>query len=333
MYGVCEETRVFSSMSNRRAEDRVPIRRYHPGLGPPPPAPRPGAGVIGCRGSAMPGVSGVAHPWGQACMSPQPVRVSLGPYVLVRQLTDGRLGERWLALHERSQTSHTLHRFAPCHDKAEQRRLLEAFETLSAFRHGHVLPIGEFSFAGDGRGWLVTPYSGNQEGLVTLADVLEAKGGQLGPYEAERAVAHLLEAFGAAHAVGLHHGPLSIDEVLVDRHGRVMIELFGLARRLQGLDRGNTELIRDEIGSVAQLAYRLLTGLGADEPRIAAGRLNRRLTRAWDEWLEAGLDPSGGFESATAALGALPSARTDGEPREVTVRTVIGRLRSSLLSR
>ncbi|MCL4740638.1 MAG: hypothetical protein KJZ54_00380 [Phycisphaerales bacterium] len=266
-------------------------------------------------------------------MSPQPVRVSLGPYVLVRQLTDGRLGERWLSLHERNQTSHTLHRFPPSHDKAEQRRLLEAFETLSAFRHAHVLPIGEFSFAGDGRGWLVTPYTGNQEGLVTLADVLEAKGGQLGPYEAERAAAHLLEAFEAAHAVGLHHGPLSIDEVLVDRHGRVMVELFGLARRLEGLERGNAELIRDEIGSVAQLAYRLVTGLSADEPRIAAGRLNRRLPRAWDEWLEAGLDPSGGFESASSALAALPSARTDGEPREVTVRTVIGRLRSSLLPR
>jgi hypothetical protein len=106
----------------------------------------------------------------------------------------------------------------------------------------------------------------------------------------------------------IFHGPLGLDEVLVDRHGRVVIELLGFGRRLRGLSQGNSETVRDEIVRVCEIAYELLTGLRAEAPLIPAPRLVPRLDKAWIHWLRVGLDPSRGFESASAALAALPSA-------------------------
>jgi hypothetical protein len=106
----------------------------------------------------------------------------------------------------------------------------------------------------------------------------------------------------------------------------VLLELYGVARVLQGLDHANSELVRDEVRSIVEIAYRLVTGLPADEPRIPASRLARRLPRAFDEWLEEGLHPTAGFQTAEEALSKLPHRRPEPEPSRV--RTVLGRLRA-----
>lgn len=250
-----------------------------------------------------------------------------GPYRLVRPLAGSALAERWLALHERKLSSHVVHRFSPCVDKASQRRMLAAIELGQRLSGPHLLPIELFSLSINQQPCAVTPYTGNHEGLLTLLGLLEAKGGRMSAPEAERAMRHLLEAARHAHGVGQVHGEIGWDDVQVDRHGSCAIEFYGLGRRL-GLVMGPTaELRRDEVRSIVEMGYRLVTGLSPDEPRIAPTRLNKRLDSSWDEYFELGLNAAGGFESASDALDALPSSSRERERQQTggTVRVVLSK--------
>lgn len=257
-------------------------------------------------------------------MSNQTERVRFGPYQLVRELSPSPMGRRWLALRESDQTSHAVYRFGSLPDRVGRRRHTRAMQSLAGLRHPHILSVEVCSFAIGDEPWVVTPYTGNHDCIVTLGDVLAAKGETLSAAEAERAVLQVLEAVSYAHATGRGNGPISMDQLLVDRHGSVLIELYGVSRALRGLEGINSELIRDEVRSVVEIAYRLVTGLSADEPRIPAGRLVKRLPRAFDEWLEEGLNPGGGFQSADEAIAKLPHRRP--EPEAGRVRTVLDKL-------
>lgn len=197
-------------------------------------------------------------------------------------------------------------------------------QVLAELHHPHLLAVEMCSFDVGGEPWVVTPYTGNHDNIVMLRDVVQAKGECLSACEAERAVLQVLQGIGYAHSVGVCNGPIAKGQLLVDRRGRVLIELYGVARALAGLDAGNSELVRDEVRSVVEIAYRLVTGFEADEPRIPAARLVKKLPRAFDEWLEEGLDPSGGYRTAQDAIERLPHRRPDPEPSRV--RTVLGRL-------
>ena len=234
-----------------------------------------------------------------------------GPYQLMRPLSLCRLGQRWLVLHTDDQTSHTLYHFRACHDRVERRRFSESMQALSSLDHPHLLGIEMRSFASDGTPWAVTPYMGNHSGLVTIRDVVKAKGELLPAWEAERAVLQLLEAVDYAHSMGVHHGPINADDVLVDTHGSILIEMYGVAHTLAGLGRSNPEIIRDEIRSLVEIAYRIATGLPADEPRIPATRLDKRIPATFERWLETGLNPSLGYKNAAEAIAKLPCRCTD----------------------
>lgn len=250
-----------------------------------------------------------------------------GPYRLVRPLAASPIAERWLALHERKLSSHVVHRFEACRDKSEQRRVLGAIEKGQSLHGPHLLPIELFSLSISQNPCAVTPYTGNHEGILTLSGLLAAKGGRMAAPEAERALRHLFEASRYAHSVGQVHGPMRWDEVLVDRHGSCSVEFYGMSRRL-GVTTGPTaELRRDEIRSIVEMGYRMVTGLDADEPRIAPTRLSKRLDSSWDGYFDAGLDAAGGFESADEALDALPSSGRERERQQSpsTVRVVLGK--------
>ncbi len=255
----------------------------------------------------------------------------LGPYRLLRPLESSDIAERWVGLHEREQTTFVVHLFDVCHDRADERRFISAMEKLSSFEQAHVLPVHHYAFLASGRPWAVTPYLGSQVGLVTLESLRLEKGGVMPAVEVERVMCQLFSASCAAHDAGVHHGPIRPDEVLVDRSGSASIEMYGVRRLLDGLVDANGEIVRDEVRSLVELAYYLLTGLPAEEPRIPAGRLVKRLPSAWDAWIEEGLSPVGGFESAADALAALPGRReSDVDASAYTVKTVIGRVRSAL---
>jgi serine/threonine protein kinase len=270
-------------------------------------------------------------------------RQTLGPYLLTRDLEPNSLGERFLALHAEDQSSHVAYRCAPRPSREGMSRFVHAIRTAESLRHEHVLSIEYHTIDGEGCPWIVTPFTGDVDGVRTLGKLLREKEGQMQPFEAERALVHILEAAAAAHRteatrdgrearLPLVHGPLTIDEILVDRHGRLVIELYGLARLLSGEPAsGDPETVRDELRSIAEIGYQLVTGLRAEVPMIPASRLVKRLDPRWDMWLSRGLDPVNGFESAEEALGLLPSRQsTDLEIETVAgVRGVFGRLRPS----
>ncbi len=256
---------------------------------------------------------------------------NIGPYRLVGRLADGRVGQRWVGLHERERSNHLLYRLPACRDNSERRETIAALDEISRITHAHTLSIERYSLEQDGCPWLVAPYPGNQGGLVTLADVLEAKGGRLPAFEGERTLDHLLAAVMTAHERGVVHGPADESELLVDRHGAVLIELYGLANRLREKPGAGPEVVRDEVRSLVQLGYTLLTGLPPEEPMIRASRIVRRLPRAWDAWFERGLDAAGGFASAREARDALPSHVGVPEIPAPVVKTkgVLGRFRKA----
>lgn len=268
-------------------------------------------------------------------MNDRVARLRIGPYLFLRQMPRGRVADRWLAVHEEHDTSHAVHRLpVPPSDHAD---VIEALEPLSRLDHPHILPIEQVSVGsvGGGNAWIVAPFTGTHDGLLTLGDLLAAKGGRTAVPEAERTLLQLLGASRYSHVLGFHHGPVSMDEVLVDRGGSLAVELYGVARSLRQRGGAPAEVVRDEVRSIAEIGYQMMTGLPADEPRIPVTRLVRRLDRRWDEWYRAGLDPSGGFASADAALSALPAAHPEFVSEVVLspVQTVIRGLGRALRAR
>ncbi len=257
---------------------------------------------------------------------------SFGPYRLTRELATCELAQRFLAVHEIEQTSHLVYELSPCFERSERRRVVAAIEPLLQMNHPHVLAVEHFSFVGN-RPWLVCPYPGNQKGLVTLEDLVAEKGGQMEQVETDRLLRQLLEAMDHVHSRGAGWGDVEPRRMLVDRSGRVVVELVGVARRLEGLRGVNLELARDEVRALVALGYRLLTGHEPDELMMPASRLVPKLSRRWDMLFEEGLEPAGGFATAREAIGALPSTERvpqTGAREALTVKTVFGRVRGAL---
>jgi len=250
---------------------------------------------------------------------------NIGQFRIVRPLRPSVHGDRFLAVDDRTNENKTLHRIDTGHESTDRRRLLAAIEQLAAFRHAHVLDLNAFTLGDRGDLWVTAPFTGNHEGLVLLSDLIELRGGPLSTAEVAHAVAQTLDAIEYAHKVGLSHGPIRLDEIQVDRRGSLFIEFYGFDRLRHGFGPANDLLIRDEIRSVVCLAYRLLTGIEAAEPRIRASRLMKKADRAWDSWIETGLDPFAGFANATEAINALPGSIVGDEPRpQVTILSRLG---------
>jgi hypothetical protein len=259
---------------------------------------------------------------------------------------------RFAALHESAQSSHIGYRFGPFTGREERERFEIAASCVQRLRHRHAQPIEAVRFDASGHGWILTPYLGDVDGVRTLSQLLREKQGQFPAIEVELAMEQLLgllEAQATAiHAdtgpqdiaqltelpAPRHHGPLFIDQVLVDRHGSLVVELFGLCRLMTaalpddlGLephaqvhsptDAGvralasayRADLVADEVRSVARIGYQLLTGLVPESPLIPATRLVRRLDPRWDHWLARGCaSDAAAFGSPNEALSQLPSA-------------------------
>lgn len=255
-------------------------------------------------------------------------RPSLGPYVLTRELPARSDCERWLALHEVDQTSHLLYRFPVRREKLERRRFLDGVLACQRAAHAHALRIDQFSFSPDGRPWIVSAYPGDGGGIVNLAQLIRIKGGQLDPGEARRAVLHLLETSVALAHGGLVHGTIDAQHVLVDRHGSLLIELFGLARATSGTPDAAHHVIAEQVRSIVAIGYLLVTGLVAEEPMIPPSRLVKGLSPAMDRWLLDGLDPARGYDTPAQAIEALTSDSAAREPAPVVVTRGWGALRS-----
>ena len=213
----------------------------------------------------------------------------------------------------------------------DARRFFERLQPLRREEIPHTLPIVDALADASGWHWVATPYIGSADGLTSLEDLrrlidagqrVEPDGssidgsragvssgiGCLGVQQTEHAIRHLLTASRHAHERRLAHGPIDPSSVLIDKHGALAIELYGVRRLLSAEDTAPIDaIIAAELRSIARIAYTSITGtLDVPEPYIDASRLDPRVMAEWDCWLDYALDPSRGFESAAEALDHLP---------------------------
>jgi serine/threonine protein kinase len=240
----------------------------------------------------------------------------IGGYRLIRVLGRGACGERCLADNGpdgQRVVVHAVRRSLSNHAGGstagrEGKRFLDLIAPVRVLEHTHILPISDAVIDRAGWHWLVTPYIGASEGLLTLDGLRRAKrDSRLSQYETRLAVRQLFSAIAAAHARGVVHGGFTAQEILVDRHGSLMFEMYGLRRRLSGdLPAVDTEewnaLVRAELRSAVEVIYEALTGASPVGRPTLASKVVRKLDRSWDRWFEIGLDERGGFSSPEEAL-------------------------------
>ena len=265
-----------------------------------------------------------------------------GPYKLVRSLGSAHNASRFAVLCSRTDTNYMLYRFDRITNQTSKRTLFNALLKMSTLDHPHLLKINSVSYDDHGRLCVITPYTGNHDGLVLLNELLEIRDGKLGVIEAARALEHLLGAIRSAHQQGVQNGSIQPSDILVDRYGCLQIQFYGFQLLIKNHNQPiaapeHTTTIADEIRSIAELTYTMMTGLSARDEQIAPSRVIKKIDRAWDLWFEIGLDPIDGFESVEHALNAMPtnpnSAQwlTEKTPRlpQVHIGSMLRRFRSS----
>lgn len=189
---------------------------------------------------------------------------TFGPYRLLRSVGTTRVGDRILAVDDRSGRNVVVYRRVVGGGRGALRRELDAVEHAARAKGPHLLPIegwGLWNLAE--LGW-VSPWTGSWAGMVTLAELRTAKGGRLGFVEAKRAIEQVWAGSNAGRACGVTHGPISLDEVLVDQQGRVWIENYGLAWRAGSGD--DTVGGRLETASIGAALVELVTGKAVPVP-------------------------------------------------------------------
>lgn len=212
-------------------------------------------------------------------------------------------------------------------------RLWASLRSVVGQRRPHVLPIEEIGRERGGLIWAITPYPGNHESIVTLDGLRRSKGGRFSVHETCRAVEQLLDAVSAAHHAGLVHGEISGEEVIVNPRGTLLVELYGLRRALEPAGSVD-EARREEVRSIVSLAWTLLTGYAAEEVEVFAPQARRLIDTRWMRWIERGLDPINGFETATEAIAALPDGSSPAvEFPAGRARSLLGRLSWAVASR
>jgi hypothetical protein len=249
-----------------------------------------------------------------------------GPYRLTQSLPAARLGplpacsaRRWSAVDEQTSRPHVVYALECCRDRHGIRRFLSAAEHLSSLSHPHILSVGSWSLCARRGPCIVAAYQGDSGGLMTLKDLLRAKGGRMDPVEAHRAVRHMLEALVYLHERGIVDGCLGADRMLVSPRGSVVVELPGTWRTLWRRP-ADAAIALADVRAVGLVAHRLLTGVdplpGAPLPQLAEA--------PWAGWLERSLGE--GFTSAAQALDAL-LATPGPQRRGGLVQSLLGRLR------
>lgn len=230
------------------------------------------------------------HPRDRSAMS-----LGFGAYQIVRPLRPCGEIERYLVSDADRLTHHVAFRL-PLPIGSDRESFLDAVSRSSRINCPHVLPVEQFAFAGDEAAWIISPYTGDHDGLLLLSDLLSDKGGQFEALEVRRALMQLVEAIEAVHANCGVHGALSLGCIQVDRAGKLLVELPGLRG---GLSEQPSELLRAEvlaeIRSLVAIGYELLTGIAPSEQLIQPSRLIEGLDPQWDAFMNEGLDPAAGY--------------------------------------
>ncbi|MDX2116078.1 MAG: hypothetical protein SFZ24_10750 [Planctomycetota bacterium] len=228
-----------------------------------------------------------------------------------RRLDAHRVAERWLVERDDTALAGILYAIDRRRVVGERSAVVRAVHRIARLRGAHILPIDRVELDDSDALWLLGPYPGTYDGLFTLSRLLTMKAdGQFSGREAHRAALHMLEGISCAHESGISHGAPRIDEVLVDRCGKIEFELFGIDLALRGECVCDEAARRADVRAVAGIVYELVTGAPPGNPVLDASELAGRRARSWEPWFERAIDNAGGgFDDAAAALAALPDAR------------------------
>jgi len=254
---------------------------------------------------------------------------------IVRELPSHRIARRFLARRTEDNAPLMLYRVGPWTTLANPANFVDRTFELRHLRAENICCIKDAAVAVDRGCWLVGGYPGHATGLTTLHDAVNAReGGRLGKHEARTVIEQVLGASIAAHRVGIVHGAIGLDDLLITPKGRVVVELYGLEACLHaGRDKRTIQAgIAREVQSIARLAYQLLTGSQWAEdagltPKAARRRLTRAVTcRHWRAWLELALlgeDPEP-MRHAASGIGFKTA-----EEARLALRTLLGKTRQT----
>lgn len=225
----------------------------------------------------------------------------VGALRVVRDLAPSAVGERWLSLDEARHTSHVIH-VIRCEPPAAD-RVEHVLDRLRKATDPHVLRVDHVERRD--QAWIVlTEYPGHSDGVITLDALVAAKGGRLTGPESARGIRHLVDALLHIHTLGVRNGGLDTAQCLVDRHGRVVLELAGVAAAIGGAGTQD-QLEREEVCSLGLLGHRLFSGVGPGETRLPRTRIDA----AWERWLTrsiASMDGYANIEQAAKDYPAMP---------------------------
>jgi eukaryotic-like serine/threonine-protein kinase len=262
----------------------------------------------------------------------------------------GRAGSAWLAQDHASARDVVLKLARPDADSAhvEARRCRHEADLLSRLEHPRVLAVLDSGELHDGSHWWISPRAAG--GTVgSLLDASAAHDEPIVPLERVLALlGGIAEALDHAHALGVVHGALTPEQVLLDEHGDPLVcgfqvdlldpcpdrmaELVAPAhyRAPERRDEGLVGAPSDQY-ALALIAYELLRGerragaaLGTsveavDVPDLSAGRLLRPgMRREPSDVIQRALlrDPAWRFASAGEFVQALVAAVAKAEEEE-----------------
>ncbi|MFE6485427.1 serine/threonine-protein kinase [Streptomyces sp. NPDC057757] len=177
-----------------------------------------------------------AHPAGQAHQSEPPPkpdpgvgRLIAGRYRLLAKLGHGGMGTVWRAKDETVDREVAV-KEPRVPDHLPERERANVFERMrrearaaARLDHPSVVSVHDVAVV-DGQPWIVMELVRGR----SLGDALQE--GTLGAREAARVGLEVLGALEAAHAAGILHRDVKPDNVLLGRHGRVVLTDFGIAQ-------------------------------------------------------------------------------------------------------
>ena len=173
---------------------------------------------------------------------------------------------------------------------------------------------------------LVTDYTGDNLGLRTMRALLQERARPVENAECRRAAEHVLGAIAAAHAAGIPDGALTLNRLLVDRAGRISVELLGLWSAVRGYG-DSAQARRNDVTEAVRMIRAMVIGR-AEVDDLGGGSLRPAvIAEAWAGWISQGAGE--GFETADAALAALPPT-SSGVPTVGVVRGLFDRIRSAV---
>ncbi|XXX75185.1 protein kinase [Sorangium sp. So ce134] len=132
-------------------------------------------------------------------------------------------------------------------------------QAVNRFRHPGVVEIRDIDTAEDGAPFLVMELLDGE----SLADRLQRLGNiEMG--EMLRLMDELLDVLGAAHEQGIIHRDIKLDNLFVERTGRLKVLDFGIARMRDGVKTAMRTRTGATLGTVSYMAPEQVRGISVD---------------------------------------------------------------------